>query len=119
MKKFNFIFDKSTKANNLKKIIFKKYKNYPIKNSKVIIVAGGDGFMLKTIKKFYKYNKPFYGINCGSVGFLLNKYVSKNIFSPSPRSGQPPVDEFPKCRIALRLSQPVPALILRPYASPS
>ena len=79
MKKFNFIFDKSKRANSLKKIILKKYKNYPIKNSKVIVVGGGDGFMLKTIKKFYKYNKPFYGINCGSVGFLLNKYVSKEI----------------------------------------
>lgn len=79
MKKFNFIFDKSKKANNLKKIISKKYKNYPIKNSKVIVVGGGDGFMLKTIKKFYKYNKPFYGINCGSVGFLLNKYVTNKI----------------------------------------
>ena len=79
MKKFNFIFDKSKRANSLKKIILKKYKNYPIKNSKVIVVGGGDGFMLKTIKKLYKYNKPFYGINCGSVGFLLNKYVSKEI----------------------------------------
>ena len=79
MKKFNFIFDKSKKGNNLKKIILKKYKNYPIKNSKVIVVGGGDGFMLKTIKKLYRYNKPFYGINCGSVGFLLNKYVSKKI----------------------------------------
>ena len=36
--------------------------------------------MLKTVKKFYKFKKPFYGVNCGSVGFLMNKYVSKNIF---------------------------------------
>ena len=42
-------------------------------------MAGGDGFMLKTIKKFYKLNRAFYGINCGSMGFLLNKYISKKI----------------------------------------
>ncbi len=79
MKKFNFIFDKSKKARILKKIVLKKYKNWPIKKSQVIVVAGGDGFMLKTIKKFYKLNRAFYGINCGSIGFLLNKYISKKI----------------------------------------
>ena len=79
MKKFNFIFDKTKKAKIFKKIILKKYKNYSVKKSHVIVVAGGDGFMLKTIKKFYKFNRPFYGINCGSVGFLLNKYISKKI----------------------------------------
>ena len=79
MKKFNFIFDKSKKARILKKIVLKKYKNWPIKKSQVIVVAGGDGFMLKTIKKFYKLNRAFYGINCGSMGFLLNKYISKKI----------------------------------------
>ena len=79
MKKFSFIFDNSNKARYLKKIISKKYKNYSIKKSDVIVVAGGDGFMLKTIKKFYEYKKPFYGLNCGSVGFLLNKFTSKGI----------------------------------------
>ena len=29
--------------------------------------------MLSNIRKYFKFNKPFYGINCGSVGFLLNK----------------------------------------------
>ena len=80
MKKFNFIFDNTKKAKILKRIIFRKYKNYSIKKSDVIVVAGGDGFMLKTIKKFYKFNKPFYGINCGSIGFLLNKYVHKKLY---------------------------------------
>ena len=79
MKKFSFIFDNSNKALYLKKIISKKYKNYSIKNSDVIVVAGGDGFMLKTIKKLYEYKKPFYGVNCGSVGFLLNKFKRRSI----------------------------------------
>ena len=79
MTKYNFIFDNTKKAKTLKKIVLKKYKNYPLKKSEVIIVAGGDGFMLKTLKKFYKLDKLFYGINCGSIGFLLNKYISSNI----------------------------------------
>ena len=80
MKKLNFIFDKTKKAKSFKKIIIKKYKNYSISKCDVIVVAGGDGFMLKTVKKLYKYNKSFYGVNCGSVGFLLNKYINKNLF---------------------------------------
>jgi len=79
MRKFNFVFDRTKKAKIFKRIILKKHKNYSAKRSQVIIVAGGDGFMLKTIKKLYKFNKPFYGINCGSVGFLLNRYLSKKI----------------------------------------
>ena len=79
MRKFHFIFDKTKKAKKFKKIILKNYKNYSPKNAEVIIVSGGDGFMLKTIKKFNKFKKPFYGINCGSIGFLLNKYISKKL----------------------------------------
>ena len=36
-------------------------------------MAGGDGFMLRNLKKFYNLQKPFYGINCGTIGFLMNK----------------------------------------------
>ena len=79
MRKFNFVFDKSKKAISLKKIIFKQFKNSSAKNSDAIVVGGGDGFMLKTIKKLYKFKKPFYGINCGSVGFLLNKFDTNKI----------------------------------------
>ena len=73
MNKYHFVFDKTKKANKLKKIIRQSYKSFSPKKSNVIVVAGGDGFMLRTIKKYYRLNKPFYGINCGLIGFLLNK----------------------------------------------
>ena len=37
--------------------------------------------MLQTLKKFYKFNKPFYGINVGNYGFLMNKFSSKNFLN--------------------------------------
>jgi NAD+ kinase len=77
MNKYHFIFDKTKRSKKVKKIVSRKYNNFSLKKSNVIIVAGGDGLMLKTIKKYFRYNKPFYGINCGSVGFLMNKYNSK------------------------------------------
>ena len=80
MNKFHFVSDTTLKSKKLKKKILKNNKSFSAKKSDVIIVTGGDGFMLKTIKKFYKFNKPFYGINCGSIGFLLNKYVHKKLY---------------------------------------
>ena len=86
MKKLNFIFDKTKKSQDLKKKLLKKYKNYSVKNSDVIVVAGGDGFMLNCLKKNIKYKKPFYGINCGTFGFLMNKYASENLEKKNTKS---------------------------------
>lgn len=41
--------------------------------SDMIVVLGGDGSMLEAIHTFMHLEKPFYGINCGSVGFLMNE----------------------------------------------
>lgn len=40
----------------------------------VILVLGGDGFMLQTMHEHMDKNIPFYGMNCGTVGFLLNQF---------------------------------------------
>lgn len=40
----------------------------------VIVVLGGDGFMLHSIHKFMNIGVPIYGMNCGTVGFLMNRY---------------------------------------------
>lgn len=40
------------------------------------VAAGGDGTLLRAISLFRKYNKPFFGINRGTSGFLLNKIDS-------------------------------------------
>jgi len=79
MIKFHFAFDKTKKSQNLKVKLLKTYKNHPPQNSEIIIIAGGDGYMLNCLKKYSKYKRSFYGINCGTFGFLMNKYVSKNL----------------------------------------
>lgn len=40
----------------------------------IILVLGGDGFMLQTMHAHMHRNTPFYGMNCGTVGFLLNQF---------------------------------------------
>ncbi len=88
MNNFHFTFDKTKRSQTLKKILLRKYKNTSPQKSKCIIVGGGDGFMLKSLKKYLKFNKPFYGINCGSFGFLMNKYQTTNLVKKVLRSKQ-------------------------------
>ena len=79
MNKCHFISDKTHKSKKLKNIFLTKYKNYLPQLSNVIVVLGGDGFMLKTLKKYRKFNKPFYGINSGTFGFLMNKFKTYDV----------------------------------------
>ena len=79
MKKYHFVFDKGKKSEKIKNKLLNKFINTSPKKSNIIVVLGGDGFMLNVLKKFQKYNKPFYGINTGTFGFLMNKYQNINL----------------------------------------
>ena len=76
--KIYLVFDKTKSSLKIKSLLINKIKTVSLNKSKIIIVLGGDGFMLQTLKKFYKFNKPFYGINSGNYGFLMNKYSNMN-----------------------------------------
>ncbi|HEY1631185.1 MAG TPA: NAD kinase [Rhizomicrobium sp.] len=45
----------------------------------IIVALGGDGFMLQTLHKFLPAKKPIYGMNLGSVGFLMNNYSADGL----------------------------------------
>jgi NAD+ kinase len=79
MSKIHIISDKNTKSNKIKNILIKKLNQTKFKKNNLIIVIGGDGFMLQTLKKNKDLKKQFYGINSGNYGFLMNKFSSKNI----------------------------------------
>ena len=76
--KVYLIFDKTKASLKIKSILIKKVKITSLIKSNIIIVLGGDGFMLQTLKKLHKYKKPFYGINSGNYGFLMNKFSNKD-----------------------------------------
>ena len=79
MLKPHIIFDNNSTSIKIKKHLYNNFENYSLIKSNFIIVIGGDGFMLQTLKKLYKYKKPFYGINSGNYGFLMNKFSSESI----------------------------------------
>ena len=79
MSKPQIISDRNKKSSNIKNLLLQKIKNHQFKENDLVIVIGGDGFMLQTLKKYKNSKKKFYGINSGNYGFLMNKFSSKNI----------------------------------------
>jgi len=79
MNKFIIISDKNKKSLKIKSFLLKKIRLNSLIRSNLVVVIGGDGFMLQTLKKNRRSNKEFYGINSGNYGFLMNKFSPKNI----------------------------------------
>src|ERR687898_580440 len=57
-----------------------RYPNVPPDEADVIVALGGDGLMLQTLHKAMGPAKPIYGMNKGTVGFLMNDYREDDLF---------------------------------------
>jgi len=79
MNKIIIISDTNKKSLKIKKFLKNKIKSSLAKRLNLVIVIGGDGFMLQTLKKNKKKSNLFYGINSGNYGFLMNKFSGKDI----------------------------------------
>ena len=51
-----------------------RYGNHGPEDADIVVALGGDGFMLQTLHAFTGRGKPIYGMNRGTVGFLMNEY---------------------------------------------
>ena len=87
MKKIKIISDKNLKSLKIKRFLFKKMSSNILKIKKnIVIVIGGDGFMLNILKKNIRRNYVYYGLNSGNYGFLMNKFSSKNFLKNLTKS---------------------------------
>ena len=73
------ISDKNLKSVKIKKKVIKIFQKKYLKKNNIVLVIGGDGFMLKTLKKNKNLKNIFYGINSGNYGFLMNKFSKEKI----------------------------------------
>tara|TARA_B100000586_G_scaffold169829_1_gene123897 strand:- start:30 stop:800 length:771 start_codon:yes stop_codon:yes gene_type:complete len=78
MIKTKIISDTNKKSLKIKSFILKNIKKNKLIKPNLVVVIGGDGFMLKTLKNNKNSSKLFYGINSGDYGFLMNKFSPKN-----------------------------------------
>ena len=86
MIKPHILFDDNNYSIKIKNFVKNKLGHYALSKSDLIVVIGGDGFMLGSLKKYYKYNKKFYGINSGNYGFLMNKFSTKHTLNNLAKS---------------------------------
>lgn len=56
-----------------------RYGHVPDAEADVIVAIGGDGFMLETLRTAMSTAKPVYGVNCGTVGFLMNDFALEGL----------------------------------------
>lgn len=56
-----------------------RYGDCPVALAEVVVPLGGDGFMLETIHQVLPLGIPVYGMNRGSVGFLMNTYAEEDL----------------------------------------
>ena len=67
-----FLASSNNEAIKQKKVLEEQYGINSLDNADVIVVLGGDGFMLEAIKSHMSHNLPLFGLNYGSIGFLMN-----------------------------------------------
>jgi len=73
-RKIAFTAARQAEAQRALKRLKAKYKTVSPGRADVIVALGGDGFMLRTLHEHMERAIPIYGMNRGSVGFLMNKY---------------------------------------------
>jgi len=56
-----------------------RYGNHPTEEADVIVALGGDGFMLETLHEQLERRVPIFGMNCGTVGFLMNVFDEEDL----------------------------------------
>ena len=80
------ISDTNKESLKIKNFLINNFKRNSHLKSNLVIVIGGDGFMLKILKKNKNSSKSFYGINSGNYGFLMNKFSKKNTIKNLPKA---------------------------------
>lgn len=72
--KLAFAASDTAEAQTALKALTARYNGVPAEEADIIIALGGDGLMLQTLHAYMGSGKPIYGMNRGSVGFLMNEF---------------------------------------------
>lgn len=72
--KLAFVSSQNPEARKTRTALAKRYGGVTPAKADVIVALGGDGFMLETLHRYIGEEAPIYGMNRGTVGFLLNEF---------------------------------------------
>jgi NAD+ kinase len=74
-----FLASSAPMAQESLELLSARYGHVPFESANVVVCLGGDGFMLETLHRTLTHDVPVYGMNCGSVGFLMNAYQEDDL----------------------------------------
>lgn len=77
--KIAFVAAEFDAAQDALKDLRTRYNNVTPDKADVIVALGGDGFALQSLRRFVDSKKPIFGLNRGSVGFLMNDYNNEGL----------------------------------------
>jgi NAD+ kinase len=79
MPKIAFMASDTSIAQEARRALVAAYGDVAPAEADVIVALGGDGFMLQTLHCTEHMPAPVYGMNCGTIGFLMNEYHEPNL----------------------------------------
>ena len=77
--KIAFLISVEDKNNKIIEVLKQSYGDFSLTDCDVIVALGGDGFMLSALHTAESYGKPVYGMNQGTIGFLMNEFSSSSL----------------------------------------
>jgi NAD+ kinase len=77
--KIAFTASRADVAQTARAALVTRYGNVPMDEADVIVALGGDGFMLQTLHATQELGVPVYGMNRGTIGFLMNAYAESDL----------------------------------------
>ncbi len=115
-RKIAFVASQSPEAQHGLESLRARYGDVDAAEADTVVALGGDGFMLQTLHRFLDRNLPIYGMNRGTVGFLMNEYAEDGLLDRldraevatvhplrmrAEREGGPPVEALAINEVAL------------------
>ena len=79
VEKLCFLAAPTSLAEEFRGRLIGRYGDVPFEDADLVVCLGGDGFMLETLHRTLTHNVPVYGMNCGSVGFLMNPFMEDDL----------------------------------------
>jgi NAD+ kinase len=77
--RIHFVASQIKPAGEANEIMQKRYGQCDVDDADVIVALGGDGFMLRTLHRFIRTDRPVFGMKIGNVGFLMNRYSEDDL----------------------------------------
>ena len=97
--KIAFVATATASARKALKSLTARYGDVPIEEAEVVVALGGDGLMLQTLHRLMGRKLPIYGMNRGSVGFLMNEFRENELHDRLAKARRSVVHPLAMCAV--------------------